>query len=61
MQKEIWKLTVAVEGYDVLFFKVWAVTAEEAKSEMDWRMEWLVDIPWHVIDTVKCKDMVYGE
>jgi len=61
MEKEIWKVTVAIEGYDVLFFKVWASSKEEAESEISWRLDWLEGVPWTVVDAIRCKGFVYGE
>ncbi len=61
MKTEIWKVTVAIEGYDMLFYKVRASSKEEAESEIGWRMEWLEDVQWSVVDAVKCNGMVYGE
>lgn len=61
MEKEIWKVTVAIEGYDVLYFRVWATSKEEAESEIGWRMDWLEGVPWTIVDVIKCKGFVYGE
>lgn len=61
MEKEIWKVTVAIEGYDTLFYKVRASSKEEAESEIGWRMDWLEGVPWTIVDVIKCKGFVYGE
>jgi len=61
MEKELWKVSVAIEGYDVLVFKVWATSRENAESEIGWRMDWLEGVPWTVVDAIRCKEFVYGE
>lgn len=62
---ETWKVTVTVEQegqvVDVLFYKVYAKDEAEARKEMDWRLEFLTDVPYRIVEVVNTKGLVYGD
>jgi hypothetical protein len=68
MARDKWKVYVVVEQIDYrmppldLFFKVYAENDDELNEELKWRLEWLGDTKWTVVDKFKItKDTVYGD
>ena len=62
---EKWKVTVTIEQdgqvVDVLFYKVYAKDEEEARNEMGWRLQFLTEVPYRIVEIVNTKDLVYGD